>query len=422
MLDLGTLPEDLDSLNPVFISDGPAEVESVFVNDVLQPFGKQNPKLIGPSPIHPAATVDFDVLFTELEWNVSEGLVKVQTDGRFVQYTYTQKCVVDRAWNDYNVLARGIILDPPNKKIVALTFPKFFNYGERDNSLPNLPFQTYEKVDGSLIILFHDGYSWRTATKGSFDSEQAWNAADYLQTFDCTHLDPDVTYLCEWVGPTNRIVVQYENHDLVVLGAYNVVSGFEVPFELLSITAEAMGMRTAKVYSFNSISELIAKTKELPAMEEGFVVRFKNGYRLKFKGDEYKRVHALISRCTPLGIWNLLRAGDDLGEVRARLPEEFWPDFDGICQALLDQATSNLGRVFVAAHCYRNLSDKELGLRLNELDEVERKFIYHYRNQGVKFPEGRTRERFIDLIRPTGNKLEGYNPSWSMNRVSEEIF
>jgi hypothetical protein len=43
---------------------------------------------------------------------------------------------------------------------------------------------------------------------------------------------------------------------------------------------------------------------------QGFVVRFADGLRLKLKGSEYRRIHALISRRTPLAMGEGLNASD----------------------------------------------------------------------------------------------------------------
>ena len=80
--------------------------------------------------------------------------------------------------------ARGLILDHAARRIVATPFPKFFNAGERDGTIPDLPFETTEKLDGSLIIIFHHRGRWRTATTGAFDSDQAVWAQARLDALD----------------------------------------------------------------------------------------------------------------------------------------------------------------------------------------------------------------------------------------------
>ena len=42
--------------------------------------------------------------------------------------------------------------------MAALTFPKFWNYGELGLPLPDLPFTVTKKMDGSMgIVFWHNG-------------------------------------------------------------------------------------------------------------------------------------------------------------------------------------------------------------------------------------------------------------------------
>jgi len=90
---------------------------------------------------------------------------------------YTAACQYDRAWDPITLTTRGLILNKQGY-IVARPFSKFFNLGEQPETqlerLPNLPFSVFEKVDGSLGILYRGPDSkLRIATRGSFTSTQA---------------------------------------------------------------------------------------------------------------------------------------------------------------------------------------------------------------------------------------------------------
>jgi len=163
---------------------------------------------------------------------------------------------------------------------------------------------------------------------------------------------------------------------------------------------------------------LCAHAAQLPAVEEGFVIRYASGHRIKVKGDEYRRIHALISNCTPLAIWEALAAGDDMDKLRRELPEEFWDDFDAIRGKLIDRLSVQVLRIEIAAEQTRALTDKELGLTLNTYPEDTRRFLFAARKGNIL--EGRTRENLFRTIRPTANQLAGYTPSYAMHRVQEE--
>lgn len=112
--------------------------------------------------------------------------------------------VYDRNWTPFSLVARGLVLDMNIERVAATRFPKFFNLGERgDETIPDLPFETFEKVDRSLIIIFWHAGEWRTATKGSLRSDQAVWARQTLAAADLSHLERGTTYLAEAVYPEN---------------------------------------------------------------------------------------------------------------------------------------------------------------------------------------------------------------------------
>ena len=71
-------------------------------------------------------------------------------------YNYTAKAQFDRYWNDATLHCRGLVLDADYRP-VARPLPKFFNLSEYQGTLPDGVPNIYEKLDGSLIILFQIG-------------------------------------------------------------------------------------------------------------------------------------------------------------------------------------------------------------------------------------------------------------------------
>jgi RNA ligase len=270
------------------------------------------------APRHPAHLMDFDTLAAGLNAAIADGLVYERRDGDLSLFCYTRNAVYDETWTPFTVMARGLILNRADRNIAATPFPKFFNFGEGGREAPQGAFEAYEKLDGSLIIAFwHDGV-WRTATKGDFHSDQA-KAAQNLLPFG--RFTPGVTYLSELIGPSNKIVVRYPKDECRLLGAYAADGREFTRAELEAL--ELGGMPLARVVEAASLADLVAHAATLPAGEEGYVLRFTYGTRLKLKGNEYRRLHALISRLSPLSVWESMLAGDDRA-MRRELPEEFW--------------------------------------------------------------------------------------------------
>lgn len=331
-------------------------------------------------------------------------------------YCYTHHCTADRAWDPYTSLARGLVLDHRDQRVAATPFPKFFNAFEREQTIPDEPFTVYDKIDGSLIILFWRD-AWCATTKGAFNTIQAQQASRLLHDLD--RLDRRTTYLLEYVGPENRIIIDYPVPRLYLLSGY-WFDGKEFDHDTAELIADRMCWERPARRRFENFAKILEMKTSLPASMEGYVAQFDSGLRLKIKGDEYCRIHALVSRITPLGVWDVLTAGDDTNEVRAHVPEEFWNDFDGIAALLRKRMNALKTRVSEAADPLCHLSDKEVGLRIKEFPEDVRKFVFPYRHAGDRIGQWKLRQALHRAVRPTGNTLEGYVPSYMLSQVMEE--
>jgi len=369
---------------------------------------------------HPAREIPFDDLLAGLEAARAQRAVYARGDGNgLLLWCYTPRCVYDSLWSESAIIARGLIVDPARKRVLATPFPKFFNLGEQGDDFPERPFEVFEKLDGSLIILFHDGDRWRTATKGAFDSSQAAWAAEHLSRLDLSALDKGTTYLTEAIYPENRIVIPYDETGLVLLAAYDA-DGYELSHADIGDVAARLSWRAAARYAFASQTDLMLRAAELPRTEEGFVVRFDDGLRLKIKGAEYRRIHALISRVTPLAVWEAMDAGDDLSAMRRDLPEEFWGDFDQIRGLIEARLERRIAEARAATAATAHLTDKEIGLGGGNLDPSLKPLVFACRRFGESFPDGRTLAQLMRSVRPTDNVLPGYEPSYAMARLIEE--
>jgi RNA ligase len=204
--------------------------------------------------------------------------------------------------------------------VIAKPFPKFFNYEEhKPEDIPNENFEVYEKMDGSLGIIFHYEGEWLIVTRGSFTSEQAIKGKEMLDKLSKTALIPGYTYLVEIIYPENRIVVDYGNEEkLVVLGAYNNETGKEVDVdEMVNEGWEVVMKYKTWGEGYDLLKEEISKDKE------GYVIRFSGGMRMKIKGTEYVRLHRILTNFSNKDIWELLKNGEPLEPFLERVPDEF---------------------------------------------------------------------------------------------------
>ncbi|WP_162903023.1 T4 RnlA family RNA ligase [Taibaiella koreensis] len=263
------------------------------------------------------ATINNGLLQQAMEkgWIVSR---KHPQDDLYI-YNYTAQVQYERAWNEITLACRGLILDAAGN-VVARPFPKFFNLGEQSDAvLPAGGFEVFEKMDGSLGILYWSKGEPYIATRGSFTSDQAQkaNALLYDRYREAIPLlNPERTYLFEIIYPANRIVVDYGDQEaLVLLAVIDTESGAEFP-------PEEIGFPVVKRY--NGVKDLsLLKQLEDPG-KEGFVIRFDNNYRLKVKFAEYQRLHWIITQISSIDIWEYLRDNRSFDELLEKVPDEFY--------------------------------------------------------------------------------------------------
>ena len=241
-------------------------------------------------------------------------------------YNYSQKTQYESHWTPETLACRGLVVNSLGE-IVARPFGKFFNASEhREGEIPNLPFEVYEKMDGSLGIFFwyaYDGHLHPVfASRGSFTSEQAVKGWEMLQRYPYHKLPHFHTHMFEIIYPENRIVVDYGSEEkLVLLSVIHTADGREV---LRGNIEDILGnyFDLVKVYNITESWEHLRSQNE--PNREGYVIRFSNGFRVKVKFEEYVRLHRIITNVSNLDIWEKLRAGEPLDEVLEKVPDEFF--------------------------------------------------------------------------------------------------
>ncbi len=255
---------------------------------------------------------------------ISDGLV-VKNDHPTLPisiYNYSRTCQYENKWDEITKACRGLILDQEGN-VIAKGFDKFFNMEEHNpEEIPNEPFEVFEKLDGSLGILFWYQGKWILATKGSFVSDQAVRAKEILKKYNFEPIPKGYTTLVEIIYPENRIVCGYgDEESLVVLSMINNSSGKELDYTSLLYISDETRMPVVKKYDaindYKTLKSLISKDRE------GYVIRFRNGFRMKIKGEEYVRLHRILTGFSNVDIWEYLKDGKNIDELLDRVPDEF---------------------------------------------------------------------------------------------------
>jgi RNA ligase len=272
--------------------------------------------------------------------------------GNFVLLNYTDEATYGKTWNDVERASRGLIYDLRNGQPVAIPFPKFFNVNETpETKLEALPESGYEvtrKLDGSMGILFYDGNSYRIATRGSFASEQAQWATDYWNA-NYGHLKPyKWTLLFEIVYNENPggPVLRYDDsmRGLHLIGAIDR----EDLRDLSHVELEHLANGNLPVVDLEYTTNLLTVYESLQVLKgvEGFVVRFEDGLRVKFKTADYVARHKIVSRLTPKMVRELMLLNESsVIEYIKSIPDELQSVGQGYYDTIKSRVTNDAMRI-----------------------------------------------------------------------------
>jgi len=305
------------------------------------------------------------VLAGETDWK-QYGCVRVKEQGGFLIFNYTAEAQYKNTWAKFERLARGLIISRDGE-IIARSFDKFLNYGQNDEYPKSKMVAITAKEDGSLGILYRDN-GYKIATRGSLHSDQAIWATAFLNTnYDLAGLANAYTLLFEIIYPENRIVVDYgAREDLVLLSAINRFTGQELPFNAVTQIADRYGFTLVKTYNFTDADEILKWTKTIIGVEnEGCVVRYADGSRLKFKGSDYVKLHKQLSNLTFKNIF-IAYVDNDLKDFIKYIPDEFLEEIKTWIKAI-DVALAALNKTIDATFdILPKTSHKDFALAISE--------------------------------------------------------
>jgi hypothetical protein len=314
---------------------------------------------------------------------------------------YTSEVQYKNCWNKITEMCRGLVIDK-NYHIIARPFKKFFNY-EMGASYPSdLPYKVYDKLDGSLGILYWIKDKPFITTRGSFESEQAIEATKILHQKYKTKLneiDKDYTQLFEIIYPQNRVIVDYGNtKDLFFLSEIHTKSGFEDtsvkykgPFKSVETICEST------VLPLDEVIESLLMEEKNWQNKEGYVIVFANGFRLKVKTKSYIKLHRIRYNLSKKTTWEMTKDGTFESSV-ADVPDEFYKEMKEYNKELTERFNT------IKAKCAKNINT------VNKLDLKTRKdqaeFILQCKYPGVLFamlddkPEPRIDKIIWSLLKP----------------------
>lgn len=195
---------------------------------------------------------------------------------------------------------RGLIFDLDGK-LIRRPFHKFFNIGERVETMPNnldmaTEYVVYEKMDGSMISPFFLDNQALLGTKMGLTDIAAdatywlYNQPDFdvKYAFIKSWLRAGYTPIFEWVSPDNNIVVKYDKPNLVLLAMRNMTTGYYTGHDTTIFdTPKCYGKVARSAAGLKTYIEISRQDEN----REGDVFRWPGGHMVKGKNDWYVRIH-----------------------------------------------------------------------------------------------------------------------------------
>jgi RNA ligase len=197
---------------------------------------------------------------------------------------------------------RGITFDTEGN-LICRKFHKFFNIGEKEETQLNKinlyePHIVLEKLDGSCVIPqpSPDGFVLTTksgVTDISQQAEEFISDKPHYAKFIHSMFDGKLTPIFEWVSRKNRIVVDYENDNLILTAIRNTEMGNYLPYFNMLDLAEHWNIPVVQAVDGLAVQNIELFVKQIREWEdsEGVVLRFDTGHMVKIKSDQYVLRH-----------------------------------------------------------------------------------------------------------------------------------
>lgn len=242
----------------------------------------------------------FDLTQTKDEFKMFDRDTYVVFD-YVVAKTDTFDCKVSREM-------RGIAFDKATHQIISRPLHKFFNLGERLETREEqidftAPHQIVEKLDGSMIRTINLGSGkYRLGTRAGVtdiammaEEFVAGKNPDTYDTFIHNMLMQNQTAIFEFCSRKNRVVIDHPEDRLVLLAVRDNVTGFYMQYDGLEALADLFSLEVAEkmLNEKSSLSDL-AQTVTGLVGQEGVIVQFNNGFRIKIKAEDYLRKHGAL--------------------------------------------------------------------------------------------------------------------------------
>ena len=297
------------------------------------------------NPVKLSSFLDLDLLRRDMAEGYIDGKTHPEDPDLWV-LCYSKTTQYEGHWTEATKVARGLILRSSSDSfedavVEQRPWRKFFTLEQMESGWHlgdeeggsagdeelamldfNAPAEVTDKVDGSMGVLYlHPDGRPALSTKGSFASDQANYYSAMLRN---SNLEAEAmalledhgenTFLFEMVGRGNRIVLDYPEDGIVLLGAVRKHDGL---YRSANDYAHRWSGGVTETMEAATVGEALA----LPDRphREGVVIRVLSSdparqMQLKVKQDDYKQLHRIVTGFGAADMRESIRdSGDSMG-------------------------------------------------------------------------------------------------------------
>lgn len=288
------------------------------------------------------------------ELNHNRDIIKKDLGDGYYSFNFSRDVFFKKSWSDLSKMARGLFCHLPEGIVVARSYEKFFNIGERHETelssiLQNskFPVVAYHKYNGYLGLLSYD-----FVNDDFFIATKSTNQGDYKDWFKQILTDRgiltdglkqylkdnDVTFVFEVLDPVNDPhIIEYEYQTVVLLDVIeNKFEYHKYSYNALVLVAEQFGLEhkypLQVLHSKEELKDFIDLFDDMYGDKlEGAVFEDASGWMYKYKTSYYK-------------FWKEMRSMKDTmargKQVTKKYINDEWISFYKFCEKLTPEELS----------------------------------------------------------------------------------
>lgn len=231
--------------------------------------------------------------------------------GDISSFNFSASAFFNKIWDEQTVKARGLYINTKTGEVVARSYDKFFNIGERPETQMDalkhtieFPVQAYEKENGFLGIMSYNKETkdFIITSKSAMESEYAgWFKDIFYSTTNAKTREGikffleqhNVSAVFEVLDPVhNPHIIDQPKQKIVVLDLVrNTIETEIMPYRVTQLFCFTFGLPCKKLRktlnTWKEFEDFVNETHNSIRQVEGYVLVDSNGYMLKVKTNYY---------------------------------------------------------------------------------------------------------------------------------------